>query len=268
MTTAYAARFGDLLRSRRRAARLSQLDLAVAAGVSQRHISFLETGRSLPSREMVVHLAVALDVPLRERNVWLTAAGYAPLYPERSLDEPSMGHLRHVLERLLDAHRPFPAYVVDRRWNIVLANTAAGRLTALLVDPAGADFAQGNIARLTLHPEGLRPHIANWRQVASVLVQRLEREAAHRPGDDEMAALLDEVRSYPEVADLDQPELPTAVLLAVPLHLRHPEFELELLTTITTFGAAWDVTLEELRLETLLPADPASEDTLRRLDPG
>lgn len=265
MSNAYAATFGDLLRNRRRAAGLSQLDLAVAADVSQRHISFLENGRSLPSREMVVHLAATLDVPLRERNIWLTAAGYAPLYPERSLDAPTMNHIRHVLEGLVEAHRPFPAYVVDCHWNILMANGVSQRLTALLTHPDGIEAARGNLLRLTFHPKGLRRWIVNWEQVSAALIRRLERETADRPTDRTLGALLEEIRGYLDVAGPTHPNVPITGSLALPLHLRHPDLELELLTTITRFSAAWNVALEELRLETLLPADPATESTLRRL---
>ncbi len=185
--------FGDLLRGWRQVRRLSQLELATVAEVSQRHLSFLETGRSAPSREMVVHLATALQAPLRDRNAWLIAAGFAPVYSEEGLDEPAMEQIRHMLELILAAHEPFPAYVIDRAWNLVLTNQAAGALTTRLVAPGAAALFGGNVMRLSLHPEGLRRHLVNWEQAASALLDRLQRETAERPTDGSLAALLDEV---------------------------------------------------------------------------
>jgi transcriptional regulator with XRE-family HTH domain len=255
--------FGSTLRAWRRRRHLSQLDLAVEADVSQRHLSFLETGKSKPSREMVVHLASTLDVPLRERNRLLVAAGFAPRYPERGLDEPAMDQVRHVLELLLAAHQPFPAFVVDRRWDLVMANGVATALTGLVAGDAGLG---DNLMRLSLHPDGIRPMVANWEAAATVLVHRLEREVADRPTDQGLADLLAEVSGYPGVAELpDRPSLPDGSELLVPLDLRTPLGDLSFFTTITTIGAPFDVTLEELRLETLLPADAATEATLRSL---
>lgn len=259
--------FGDELRRWREARRLSQLDLALHADVSQRHVSFLETGRSTPSRDMVLHLAAALDVPLRDRNLLLTLAGYAPAFSERTLDDATLAQIRHVLETLLAAHEPFPAYVVDRTWNQVLANTAIARLLQLLPDPLGAaEAAAGNVLRLALHPDGLRQVVVNFPEVAASLLLRLEHEATHRAGDPEIQALLAEVRSYPGVAELpSRPSAPRGQDLLVPLHVRNHDVELRLFTTIATIGAPYDVTLEELCLETLLPADPATEQALREL---
>ena len=256
--------FGDLLRGWRQARRLSQLELATVAEVSQRHLSFLETGRSAPSREMVVHLATALQAPLRDRNAWLIAAGFAPVYSEQGLDEPAMEQIRHMLELILAAHEPFPAYVIDRAWNLVLTNQAAGALTTRLVAPGAAALFGGNVMRLSLHPEGLRRHLVNWEQAASALLDRLQRETAERPTDGSLEALLDEVRTYPGVADLsDRRPLPSGTELLLPLHLRIEGKDLKLFTTIATIGAPYDVTLEELRLETLFPMDADSETMLR-----
>lgn len=265
-TTEAAPRFGDLLRQWRSARRISQLDLATSAAVSQRHVSFLETGRAKPSREMVVHLGTVLDVPLRDRNALLAAAGYAPVYQERGLDEPGLEQVRHVLSVILDAHDPFPAYVVDRGWNLLLTNDAAGTLVALLIDPTDAQLFAGNLIRLSLHPRGLRRFLVNWEEAATALLDRVEREALERPTNTDLTDLLLEVRGYPGVADLPAgPQVPTGSALLVPLHIRTEEFELRLFTTIATIGAVYDVTLEELRLETLLPADPESEAVLRKL---
>lgn len=266
MTTTMAPPFGENLKQWRRARRFSQLELAATAGVSQRHLSFLETGRSEPSREMVIHLATVLDVPLRDRNRWLAAAGYAAVYPERSLDEPAMEQIRRVLELILTAHEPFPAYVVDPTWDVVMTNRAAGALTARLVDPAAAVKFGGNVLRLSLHPDGLRPHLVNWEEVAGALLDRLARETVERPTDRALLALFEEVSGYPGVADLaGRSGPPRAGDLMVPLHFRFEEGDLRLFTTIATIGAPYDVTLEELRLETLLPADADSESLLRHL---
>jgi transcriptional regulator with XRE-family HTH domain len=266
MTTTLAPPFGETLKQWRRARRFSQLELAATAEVSQRHLSFLETGRSAPSREMVIHLATVLDVPLRDRNRWLASAGYAAAYPERSLDEPAMEQVRHVLDTILTAHEPFPAYVVDPAWNVVMTNQAAGTLIARFVNPADAAAFGGNVLRLSLHPDGLRPHLVNWEEAAGALLDRLSRETAERPMDQALAALFEEVSGYPGVADLaGRSGVSEAADLMVPLHFRFEAGDLRLFTTITTIGAPYDVTLEELRLETLLPADADSESLLRRL---
>ena len=266
MTATMTPTSGDVLRQWRKARRFSQLELSVTAGVSQRHLSFLETGRSTPSREMVIHLGTILDVPLRDRNAWLAAAGYAAVYTEQGLDEPAMDQVRHVLEVLLNAHQPFPAYVVDRAWNLVMTNPPATALTAMIVPPDKAALFEGNIMRLFMHPAGIREHVVNWESAAAALMRRLERELAERPGDTALTSLLEEVRAYPGVDQLpNRPELPSGSDLLVPLHVRTPVGEMRLLTTIATIGAPFDVTLEELRLETLLPANPETEAILRSL---
>lgn len=256
--------FGRELRRWRHARRHSQLDLAVLADVSQRHLSHLETGRSNPSRDMVLQLAEALDLPLRARNELLGAAGFAALFPQRDPagDDP---RLRAVLQGVVDAHDAAPAYVVDRTWDLVLANDATARLTALLPDPeAAAAASAGNVLRLLLHPDGLRPHVVNFGEVAAVLLQRLRREVAEHGGDDELAQLL---ASAEQLAGTTTPPhvAPSARDLAVPLHLELDGRRLRLLTMIATIGAAHDVTLEELRIETLLPADDQSRSVLEDL---
>ena len=253
--------FGAALREWRNHRHLSQLDLATRAGVSQRHLSFLETGRSKPSREMVVHLGVVLDLPHRETNQLLDAAGFSAAYPETGLDAPAMDQVRHVLESLLSAHEPYPAFVVDRRWDLVLTNRVGQRL----VDGLGGSVGT-NLIRLGLHPDGIRTHVANWEEAAAVLVHRLESEVVHSPEDEALADLLAEVRTYPGIAELpERPTVPDGSELLVPLQLSTPFGEMSLFTTITTIGAAHDITLEELRLETLLPADPETEALLRAI---
>lgn len=266
MTTTMGPTAGEILNRWRTARRMSQLELSVAAGVSQRHLSYLETGRATPSREMIIHLAIELEVPLRERNTWLKAAGYADVYTEHRLDEPVMSQVRHILETLLAAHQPFPAYIVDRAWNLVMANPAATALTEMLIPSETSSLFQGNILRLFLHPRGLRPHIDNWSDAAATLMHRVERELKERPGDTALQELFDEIRSYPNIDQLPhRPELPSGSDLLVPIHLQTPAGEMRLLTTIATIGAPYDITLEELRLETLLPADHQTEDILHHL---
>lgn len=248
--------------------RMSQLDLAVAAEVSQRHLSFLETGRSKPSPEMVVHLGRSLDLPLRDQNLLLGAAGFAPAYAERGLDDPDLDQVRQVLTTLVSAHGHYPAYVVDRGWDLVMANPIAGLLTTL-VDPAPPLEVAGNVMRLSLHPAGLRPVIVNWHQLATSLLHRLERELAHSPNNERLRDLFDEVRDYPGIADLPaRSMLPDGSDLVLPLHVDVNGTSLRFFTTITTIGAPFDITLEELRLETLLPADPATETYLRQVNDG
>lgn len=259
--------FGSELRRWRTSRRYSQLALSASAGVSQRHLSYLETGRARPSREMVVHLATTLDLPLRSRNELLVVAGFAPVYPETPLDEPAMDQVRHVLAFLLEAHEPYPAIVIDRRWNVVNANEAAGRLIARLIDPATAPIGDAvNLARLAFHPRGLRSVTKNWEATATATLDRLEREVADRAGDEALAALWDEILGYKGVSELQRSsQLPTGADLLIPIHYRTDDFEARLFSTFATIGAPYDVTLEELRLETFFPADAASEATLRAL---
>ncbi|MGQ0619750.1 MAG: helix-turn-helix domain-containing protein [Panacagrimonas sp.] len=260
-----SAAFGRLLRECRRTRRLSQLDLALNAEVSQRHLSFLESGRARPSRDMVVLLAQALDLPLDTRNRLLNAAGFAQLYPRRSLDAGAMLPVRMALERMLAAHEPFPAVVVDRAWNLVMSNRAAPKLFALLggLEAMSARVGGTNLLRLTLHPQGLRPFIANFEEMAVPLLARTAREAADHPALD---ALLQEVLRYPglparsRVVDWAAPMLPV-----LPTRFVVGGVELSLISTLTSFGTPLDETADELRIENLFPADEASEGLLRRL---
>jgi len=253
--------FGDVLRFWRRRRSHSQLDLASAAGVSQRHISFLETGRSRPSREMVMHLGLVLDMTLRDRNAMLIAAGFAPVFPERSIDDPALADIRRALDTMLEAHDPFPAYVVDRHWNLVMANQAAGHLIAAL-PPAAHEHAT-NMAHLVLHPNGLRTVARNWDVIAASALLRLEREADESPADHEFTALLDLVRSYPGLpSDRARSRVPSAHELLLPVEVTLDDQELSLFTTIATLGSPADITLQELKLETLLPADRVTEAAL------
>lgn len=257
---------GRLLKHWRGVRRCSQLDLALQANVSARHVSFIETGRAKPSREMVLQLADVLDVPLREQNAMLTAAGYAVQYHETGLDEPAMDEIRSALEQLLAAMEPAGAIVVDRHWDVLMTNTAMARIQGLLFGEAPAADGSVNAYRLAMHPQGLRPFIVNWEETARHLIHRLHREALGEGPGGHIQALLDEVLGYPDVPrewatpDLERPAGPV-----LPLHLRKDEVDLRLFTTITTFGTAQDVTLQELRIETFHPVDQPTAEVLRSL---
>jgi transcriptional regulator with XRE-family HTH domain len=260
MTTT-AASPGELLRGWRTRRRRSQMDLALDVGVSTRHLSFVETGRSRASRELLLDLADHLEVPLRERNTLLLAAGFAPVYGESRLDSAGLDGVREVLGHLLAGHEPFPALVIDRGGDVVMTNRAVAPLLAGL-DPRWAT-PPVNVYRLSLHPDGLAPRIRNLDQWAGHLVHRLER-LTDLTGDPRLAALLAEVRGYAP-APAAAPQRSEHVVL--PLHLAHPDGELRLYSTITHFGAAWDITLDELSIETFVPADAATRDRLVRWTP-
>ena len=263
MSVAAPARgVGDLLRDWRQRRRLSQLDLAVEAEVSARHLSFVETGRSRPSRELVVHLAEHLEVPLRERNALLLAAGYAPVYPETPLDSPAMAPIKDALDTILAGHEPFPAVIVDRRWDLVAANRPALQLLAdgvaptLLAPPA-------NAMRVCLHPDGLAPRITNLAEYSAHLLSRLRRQAALSP-DPVVEQLVEELRHYPGVEDAPTTAVDTASMLFVPFCLRTPAGdELTFFSTLATFGTPLDITLAELSIESFFPADSTTETALR-----
>lgn len=262
--------FGDMLKAWRIARRYSQLDLAEETQVSQRHLSFLESGRASPSREMVAHLSQVLGVPLRERNDLLMAAGYAPLYPERALGDFDMAVIRQALESTLHHHEPFPALVVDRQWNIVLHNAAVDRLISLLGEPARVwkkvDPSGGrNLMRLTLHPKGLQPMVVDWPNTARALLMRLHAEVQANPANTGLQALLAELRALPGVPSAEHPAAvaPTMQLPVLTLKLRMRGATLELFSMVCTFGTALDLTADELRLELLFPCDEVTAHFLR-----
>jgi transcriptional regulator with XRE-family HTH domain len=252
---------GTLVRDWRVRRRRSQMDLALAAGVSPRHLSFVETGRSKASPELLLTLAEHLDVPLRERNALLLAGGYAPRYPRTSLDSPEMSRIRATLETILQSHEPYPGLVIDRYWNVVLANTAALGFTAGLPDHVMGP--PPNIFRVSLHPDGLASRTTNFEDWARYLLSQLHRSTV-LTGDPEFERLVDEVSSYPAVAALGdwrgqsaEPEI------LVPFRIGLGDAELSLYTTLTVFGTPQDVTLAELAVELFYPADEASEALLR-----
>jgi transcriptional regulator with XRE-family HTH domain len=253
---------GALLRRWREHRRLSQLELSIQADISTRHLSFVETGRSAPSRDMVLHLADELDVPLRERNRLLLAAGYAPVYTETPLDAPAMAAVRAAVRQVLTAHEPYPAAVVDRRWNLVDANATiavflAGVDRRLLATPA-------NVLRISLHPDGMAPRIVNLGEWRAHLLGRLRRQVA-LSADPDLSTLYEELRAYP----CDQPEpeveLPGPGDVVVPLRVRHDGGELAFFSTVATFGTPLDITVAELSIESFFPADDATAEALRDL---
>lgn len=258
---------GQLIKQWRERRRLSQLGLATEAGISARHLSFVETGRTRPSRDMVLHLSQALDVPPRARNELLTAAGYAPLYRETPLDAPELAQVKQALGFMLRQQEPYPAMVLDRQWNIVATNDAMGRVVGLLLDGDAAAAGAPNAMRLCFHPQGLRPAIVNWDDTAAALIQWLHRDLI-RTGDAEIRRLLDDLLAYPGVPrgwqtlDLDAP---TAPFLAI--EMRKGDARFSFFTLLASLGTPYDITLHELRIECFFPADAATAEALRRLAP-
>ena len=256
---------GDHLREWRQRRRMSQLELALEAEISTKHLSFLETGRAQPSREMVLHLAERLEVPLRERNVLLLAAGYAPVFRERPLGDPALASARTAVDLVLQGHEPYPGLAVDRHWTMVAANRAVARLlggaaAALLKPPV-------NVLRLSLHPDGLAPRIANLAEWRAHLIERLRRQV-EASADATLAELLRELSAYPA------PRRPPSALAAndrdyagvvVPLRLVTDGGMLSFFSATTVFGTPIDITLAELALESFFPADAATAEALRRL---
>jgi transcriptional regulator with XRE-family HTH domain len=257
-----AATIGVALREWRQRRHLSQLELACDAEISTRHLSFLETGRSAPSREMVLHLAEHLDVPLRERNALLRAAGFAPVFPERPLSDPALDAARKAVELVLQGHEPYPALAIDGRWNLVASNNAAMAFSAG-VDPSLLE-PPVNVLRMSLHPTGLAPRIANLPEWHAHVVLRLRRQA-DMTGDPVLRALLTEIRGYPippPAASADY----GGVL--IPLRLTTPDGILSFFSTTTVFGTPVDITLSEIMLEAFFPADARTADMLHRLSSG
>jgi transcriptional regulator with XRE-family HTH domain len=255
------ATVGPLLRDWRQRRRMSQLDLAVQAEVSARHLSFVETGRSRPSPELVLHLAEQLEVPLRERNTLLLAAGYAPRYPQTAFDDPEMAPVRAALQTILDGHEPFPAMVVDRHWNIVAANAPTLTILGELVSPTQLE-PPVNAMRVCLHSDGLSPYIENLAEYGNHLIARVEHQA-RATGDGGLIALADELRGYLGDAAEPKPADDMVALLFVPLTLRTALGRLRLFGTVATFGTALDITLSELAIESFFPADDETTDALR-----
>jgi transcriptional regulator with XRE-family HTH domain len=253
---------GGHLRAWRQRRRLSQLDLACDADISTRHLSFLETGRALPSRQMVLRLAEQLDVPLRDRNVMLVAAGYAPIFPERSLDDPALSDARRAVDMILKGHEPFPALAVDRGWNLVAANRAVAPILSL-VDP-GLTAGAVNVLRLSLHPRGLIRVMENAAEWRAHILERLRRQV-ELTADPDLDALLGELKSYPAPPGPLRTAPDAYGGIAVAMRLKTPFGPLSFISTTTVFGTPVDVTLSELVLETFFPADPETAEALKAL---
>lgn len=255
---------GQLLRYWRSARGLSQLDLAMQSGFSTRHVSFIETGRTQPSRQALLVLAETLEVPLRDRNRLLEAGGYAHVYPQTPLAAEEMRHIRGVLQFILDRHQPYAAVVLDRYSNCLMGNGVSERLLAALVDPSLLEE-HANYLRLAFHPLGARRHIVNWDEVARHLMARVERELNHAGHDKTALALLSEIHGYAPPGPDRSPLRVTAADLLLPIHLMVNGIELRMFSTIMTLGTPRDVTLQELRVETFFPADASSEAAWRAL---
>ncbi|MFE7745508.1 helix-turn-helix domain-containing protein [Nocardia sp. NPDC057455] len=257
------SRAGILLREWRRRRRLSQLDLALAAETSARHLSYVETGRAAPSRAMVLRLCDTLEIPLRERNTLLVAAGFAPAYRESGLDDARLASVRAALDTMLTAHEPYPAVVIDRLWNVVTGNAAM----SVLMDgvPEHVRAPRLNVYRLVLHPDGLAGRLANLAQVRDLFLERLGRQVS-ASGDPELAALYDEVSAYPDPAAADGSEAEQGAPpspFEVPIRIRTPAGELSMFSTMATFGAPADVTLSELAIELFYPLNDFTAAVLR-----
>jgi transcriptional regulator with XRE-family HTH domain len=259
-----ARSLGDYLREWRQRRHLSQLEFALEAEISQRHLSFIESGRSLPSRDMLMHLAERLDVPLRERNPMLLAAGFAPVFPERSLDDPALAPARRAIDVILKGHEPFPALAIDRHWTLIAANAAVAPLLSGVVD-ATLIKPPVNVLRLSLHPNGLAPRIFNLQEWRAHLLERLRQQIV-ATGDPLLSDLLKELTAYPMSAT-HKPSAPSRDYagIAVPLELITDAGRLSFISTTTIFGTPVDITLAELAIESLFPADQATAEALKEM---
>ena len=258
-----APSIGQLLRDWRQRRRLSQLDLALEADISTRHLSFIETGRATPSRDMLTHLAERLEVPPRERNALFVTAGYAPIYPEHAWADPAMDAARRAVSLILQGHGHYPALAIDRHWHLMEANATAQAFMAR-IDPSLLQGGPINVLRLSLHPLGMAPHIVNLAQWRTHLFARLGQQIA-ASGDPVLVQLRDELMAYPmPPQEAPEPPGPDLAGIAVPLRYRTPSGQVvTMISTTTVFGTPVDITLSELALETFFPADEASADYLR-----
>lgn len=257
--------FGILLKQWRDRRNLSQLALSLTSQVSQRHISFLESGRSQPSQEMVLQLAAVLEIPLRHQNLLLSAAGFAPIHTETDLSAPEMASIRQAIDFILRQHEPYPAIVIDRYWNLLLTNQGADRLLHTFIDP---DYLQTrfcingkiNLMRAMFDLQGLRPFVGNWAELAGNLLQRVHREANSSIDNKQSAILFAELLRYPGVVDLWNTSGKSAHhALLLTTHLQQNDLDLRFFSTIATLGTPYDITLQEIRIECLFPADEMTE---------
>jgi transcriptional regulator with XRE-family HTH domain len=255
MVTATTSPVGALLRHWRGIRRLSQLALAGEVATTQRHLSFIESGRSQPSRAMVLRLARVLDVPIRERNQLLLAAGYAPLYREAGLASEEATQIKAAIERMLHAHEPYPAVVMDRHWNVTTSNSAATAFFGWLLG-AREHEQPANVIRLMFDPDGLRPFVRNWEAIAEALIRRVHREAVGGVPDADTVALLEHALAYPGVpSEWRTPDFRTPSLPVIPVEWDKDGLALSYFSTVTTLGTPQDAMLEEIRIESFFPAD-------------
>lgn len=263
----HVSAIGRLLKQWRTTRRMSQLDLALEADISPRHLSFIETGRAEPSREMVLVLCEALEIPLRERNAMLLAAGYAPLYRETDIDAPEMAHIRDVIDFMLESYNPYGAVALDAHWNVLKANRAYEKMAATFFPGlAGGGDGPPNLLYQLFSEDGMRPYIANWDEVAYYMVQRMHREAVHAQADDPTVTFLEDL-----LAGDDVPrrwhlfDVSAQQSLLIPVHLKIGDLDARLFSVITTLGTPQDITLQELRIEAFMPADEATKEVMAAL---
>jgi transcriptional regulator with XRE-family HTH domain len=250
---------GDLLRYWRESCRKSQLGLSLDSGLSQRHLSFIENGRSIPSRRTLLEIARALEIPFRDRNTLLLSAGYAPAYSEDTWDAPEMQGITKALERVLRQHEPFPAVVIDRYWNVHLRNDAAPRFFNCFIDLEKRPMPR-NLLHLMFDPAGMRPFIVNWEEVATSLIQRVYRESVGRVTDQKTKELLEALQSYPEVKTKLKKPRSVSILPFIPISFVKKGKTMDLFSMITTVGTPLSITAQELRMECMFPADDQSEE--------
>ena len=256
---------GELLRQWRGARGMSQLDLALAAGVSSRHVSFVETGRSQPSRPMTLRLAETLDLSLRERNELLLAAGFAPMFQERGVDDAALEPVRRALELVLETHEPYPAFVLDRAGNVLLSNGGFRKLLRLMLPAGSSAGSPVNVVRLCLDPDLLRSRLRNWEVVAHVLGHRVSRQLRSE-SDPRVRELFEELLAFPAVREaMEQIDAPAEYEVVIPMEFEMDGTRLSWFSTIATIGTPRDITLEDLRIESLFPADEGTEQTVRAL---
>ncbi|MEM9161511.1 MAG: helix-turn-helix transcriptional regulator [Cyanobacteria bacterium P01_F01_bin.4] len=271
MTTLLSDTFSELLKYWRKQRNLSQLTLSLNSDVSQRHISFLESGRAKPSREMVLQLATVLDIPFREQNKLLTAAGFAPVFTESDLSAPELAPIRKALDFMLTQQEPFPAIVMDRYWNQIDSNQAAQRVMTLLLNADGMQACMDvdgrfNLMKATLHPAALRPTITNWDDIASHLIRRVHRETLEVGQSPASVKLFDELMSYPDVPRLWETNPHQGWHMPMlTVNFKKDEQRLSFFSTIATLGTPHDITLQELRIESMFPADEGTAARLKKM---
>lgn len=257
ISTPAAAPVGSLLREWRIVRRMSQLDLALQTDISARHLSYVENGRAQPSRDMIARLSESLEVPLRQRNELLVAGGFAPKYPETGLDTPKLAQMRYAVEAMLAQQEPYPAFLLNKHWDILMANEAAKKLNRFLL--GGRDSKHGNMLRQIFDPTDLRPAFANWEEIAGDLLRHLHNEVAASPSDGKAKALLDEILAYPGVPlHWRHRELGSVLAPVMTTSMQRDDVRLSFFSTVTSFGTPRDVTLAELHIESCFPSDAAT----------